>query len=88
MADRECGFYRDNPRLVSPRAPRCYRADGPRGGRFSLLIEDLGSLVQPDQVNGCAAEMAAAVVVALACLHARTWARTRLAARHDRTGGG
>jgi hypothetical protein len=88
MADRECSFYRDNPRLVSPRAPRCYRADGPRGGRFSLLIEDLGSLVQPDQVNGCAAEMAAAVVVALACLHARTWARTRLAARHDRTGGG
>lgn len=75
MAERECNFYRDNQRLMSPRTPICYHVDGPSEGRFSLLLEDLGRLEQPDQLSGCDAEVASAVVVALARLHARTWAR-------------
>jgi len=74
MYGREVKFYREQAELVPVRTPHCYAAEFDAGsGDFVLLLEDLGSCRQGDQVEGAGLEDARRVVDALAALHAATW---------------
>lgn len=73
----EAGFYRDLAPKVPLRTPRCWFADADTAGQGVVLLEDLATRgvefgradrpVDPDR--------AAAVLSALAALHAATWER-------------
>lgn len=73
-------FYDEVAGSCSLRTPRCWysAADG-GNGRYALVIEDLGGLRRIDQLDGADPDAAAAVVDALAALHAQWWASPRLA---------
>ena len=79
--EREIRYYRDLSADNVAASPRCYYSDmDPANVRFVLLLEDLASLPIGDQVAGCSAEEARAVVRELAKLHARWWERPELKA--------
>jgi len=72
-------FYRELAADCSLRTPHVwYSAGDAATGRYALLLEDLGHLERVDQLDGADAAHAAAVVDALADLHAPWWASPRL----------
>jgi aminoglycoside/choline kinase family phosphotransferase len=72
-------FYTEVADGCSMRTPRVWYSTGDAGsGRYALLIEDLGELERVDQMDGADLDHAAAVVDALADLHAQWWASPQL----------
>ncbi len=77
---REVHFYRHVAASVPVRVPHCYHTElNDTGSACLLLLEDLGALRVGDQVVGCTADDAHAVVVAMARLHAACRDDQRLA---------
>lgn len=72
--EREVRFYRDRPRRVPVRVPRCYATlmDVP-GDDYLILMEDLGALPIGDDATGCSAADAERAIRSLAGLHAAWW---------------
>ncbi|HEC08027.1 MAG TPA: DUF1679 domain-containing protein [Acidimicrobiales bacterium] len=78
--EREVLFYRHVAGTVDIRTPHCWHAAfDPATGDFDLVLEDLAPAVQGDQLQGCSADQAAAVVAELAALQAPRWNDTTLA---------
>jgi aminoglycoside/choline kinase family phosphotransferase len=72
-------FYTEVAAGCSMRTPRRWSSVGDaEAGAYALLIEDLGHLERVDQMDGADLDHAAAVVDALADLHAQWWASPRL----------
>jgi aminoglycoside/choline kinase family phosphotransferase len=72
-------FYDEMAGSCALRTPQCwYSAADAATGRYALLIEDLGSMQRIDQLDGADPDTAAAVVDALAGVHAQWWASPRL----------
>jgi hypothetical protein len=66
-------FYRDHSAVAPIASPRCYLAAVNRSARrFTIVLEDLGGHRHLDDVLGVTADDAAAIVDALAAMHA--WA--------------
>ena len=75
MYGRETRFYQSMASQVAMRTPACYYAShDPESGNFVLLLEDPKRFRIGDQVAGCSAADARAVVRALARFHASAWA--------------
>lgn len=73
-------FYTDVAGDCVMRTPRTWFSAGDgESGRYALVMEDLGPYERIDQMDGADVEHAAAVVDALAALHAQWWASPRLA---------
>ncbi len=73
-------FYTDIAPYSAMRTPHLwYEAGDAESGRYTLLLEDLVAYERIDQMDGAPPERAAAVVDALAALHAQWWASPRLA---------
>jgi aminoglycoside/choline kinase family phosphotransferase len=76
----EVRFYRELAPGLPVRAPRCYRADfDPATIDFLLLLEDISSARQGDQLAGCTPDEAAVAIDELPKLHAPRWGDTTLA---------
>ena len=81
------GYYECEHRFYTEVATGCglrtpqtwFSAADAATGRYALLIEDLGAYERIDQLDGADPAHAAAVVDALAALHAQWWASPRLA---------
>ena len=74
MYGREVRFYQHIAPRISMRTPACYFAwHDAESNDFVLLLEDLQGYRIGDQVAGCSAEDARAVVAALARFHASGW---------------
>jgi hypothetical protein len=72
--ENEIRVYRDVAPDVPLRMPRCYYSDMClESSEFVLLIEDMAPARIGDQIAGCTAEEAAAIVPQLAEFHARFW---------------
>lgn len=72
--EREVVFYRDLAGSTPLCTPTCYHADvDPVAGRSLLLLEDLAAARNGDSVGGGSVEDVAAVLGALAPMHARRW---------------
>jgi aminoglycoside/choline kinase family phosphotransferase len=72
---REVGYYRDLA-THGGAAPRCYYAAAdPEHRRVVLLLADLAGGRPGDALAGCSAAEAAAIIDAIAPLHARMWRR-------------
>jgi aminoglycoside/choline kinase family phosphotransferase len=75
-------FYEELAEACRLRTPTCWYSGGDAAaGRYALLLEDLGAYQRVDQFDGVDPIHAAAVVDALAGLHAQWWASPELA-RH------
>lgn len=73
---REVGFYRHVAPGMPGAAPRCYAARYDEAtGDALLLLEDLDGYRLGDQVEGCGAAEAEALIDLLAPMHARYWGR-------------
>lgn len=73
-------FYAEVAGKCALRTPRSwFSAADATTGRYALIIEDVGAYERVDQMDGADPEHAAAVVDALAALHAQWWASPRLA---------
>ena len=73
-------FYIEVAGDCAMRTPRTwYSAADADAGRYALIIEDVGGYERVDQMDGADPDHAAAVVDALAALHAQWWASPRLA---------
>lgn len=73
---REVGFYRDVRSRVSIRTPGIHHVGwDPRTHDFVLVMEDIRGAEQGDQIEGCTAARAQAVVDAAVGLHGPTWGR-------------
>ena len=77
----EVGFYGSIRSELDLPAPRAVVAKPGRRGDFALVLEDLAAAGArfPTVADGCTAEHAEAVVVALARVHAPLWGSPRLA---------
>ena len=74
MYGREYRFYTQVAPTVPLRSPRChYAAYNPDSGDVALLLEDLSHMRLGDQVKGCSAAEAHAVISGIASLHRNTW---------------
>lgn len=74
MYGREVRFYQNIAPRIALRTPACYFAwHDPESNDFVLLLEDLQGYRIGDQVAGCSADDARAVVAALARFHASGW---------------
>ena len=81
---KEVGFYRDLQPQVSIRTPRVHHVGwDPDSHDFVIVMEDISSAVQGDQLIGCSVAQAEAVVDQAVGLHAPTWGRTSELAAHD-----
>lgn len=70
----EVRFYRDLAAGFTVPTPTCFATTiSDAGTEFVLLLEDMGSAVQGDQISGCSAAQAESVAVAAAGLHAPRW---------------
>jgi hypothetical protein len=70
----EAGFYNDLAGSLKVNRPHCYLARyDPEQGAYVVLLEDLAPAEAGDQVAGCDASDAAAVMPELAALHAPRW---------------
>jgi aminoglycoside phosphotransferase (APT) family kinase protein len=68
---REVAFYRALGARLGRPVPSCHAAEyDPSGGWFTLVLEDVSSGVQQDQIAGCSVELARTAVRALAQVHA------------------
>ncbi|HZQ28517.1 MAG TPA: phosphotransferase [Acidimicrobiales bacterium] len=77
----EVRFYRELAPGLPVRAPQCYRAEfDPATTDFLLLLEDIRSGRQGDQLAGCTPDEAAVAIDELPKLHAPRWGDTSLAA--------
>ncbi len=77
----EVRFYAEVAPRVDARVPRLlFAALDPVESWFTLLLEDLDDATQGDEIDGCDAEVAGAVVGQLAALHAPCWEDPGLAA--------
>jgi len=69
--EREARFYLDLARHLPVRTPRCYWAGGePESGIFGLVLEDLSTLTNPDQLVGADDGQARAAIDWMGRLHA------------------
>jgi hypothetical protein len=76
----EVSFYRQLAPHLPVRAPRCYHAHlDATATDFVLLLEDVASARQGDQLSGCSIEQAAIAVEELPRLHAPRWGDPGLA---------
>ncbi len=76
----EVRFYRELAARVDARVPRTYLAEiEPETGWFTLLLEDIVGGTQGDQMAACGPDVAAAVLDAMAGLHAPCWEVAELA---------
>ncbi|MEM9621556.1 MAG: phosphotransferase [Pseudomonadota bacterium] len=74
MYGREIFFYQQIAPTINLRVPECYHADYNAADQaFVILMEDLQGWRIGDQVAGCTTEEAAAVISAIARLHAAGW---------------
>lgn len=79
---REVEFYRDVAPRLTMRLPRCYHADVDAAGeRFLILMEDLVTARQGDQIRGLTPELARVAVLELVGLQAPSWLDEELGAR-------
>ena len=70
----EATFYRRARRHVAVCRPACHHAAFDTvTGDYVVLLEDLAPAVAGDQVSGCTADEAAAVIPELAALHGPRW---------------
>lgn len=68
-------FYAEVAAGCAMRTPRTwYSAADAAAGRYALIIEDVGGYERVDQMDGADPDHAAAVIDALAALHAQWWA--------------
>jgi hypothetical protein len=75
----EVGFYQDMAGRVGARVPRChFAAFEPDTGRYCLLLEDITSAAQGDQVAGSTPEQVLTALTELARLHASTFGDEKL----------
>ena len=81
LGANEVGFYSAiRPHHDLP-APRSFVAEAGRGGRFTLVLEDLAADAGaqfPTVADGCSADHAAAMMTTLAQVHAPLWGSPRL----------
>ncbi|GAA1466543.1 phosphotransferase family protein [Microbacterium thalassium] len=76
---REVRFYQDLARELHIRVPEVHHAViSDDGKRFALLMEDLAPCSTRDQIAGCSAAEAEAVVMEVAKLHGQMWQREEL----------
>ena len=76
LYQREYAFYRRLASRVPVRSPALLYGDfDDSSNRFVLVLEDLGHLTNPDQVDGASAEQAKTAVRAAAMLHGHFWNR-------------
>jgi hypothetical protein len=76
----EVSFYRQLAPQLPVRAPRCYHSYlDATGTDFVLLLEDMASARQGDQLAGCSIDEAAVAVEELPRLHAPRWGDASLA---------
>jgi aminoglycoside phosphotransferase (APT) family kinase protein len=74
LYEREYRFFTELAPHTEVRTPRCYAAGYDRGtDRFALVLEDVTAHVDVDQLRGCPADRATAVLSELASLHAAWW---------------
>jgi hypothetical protein len=74
--ERERLFYRELAPTVDVAVPCCYLAEeDPADKRVVLLLEDLGDLDQPDQLDGTTLDRATAAVDWLAAFHSQSWGK-------------
>ena len=77
---REINWYRELKADTPVRAPAMvWSGMEPEAGKFCLLLEDLGHLVEKGQVASCSTEEARLVVRTLGRVHAAWWESERLA---------
>ncbi len=76
----EARFYAEVASASGARVPGClFAALDPEEAWFTLVLDDIVGASQGDQVVGCDADRAAAVVTEIAALHAPSWGSTSLA---------
>ncbi len=74
MYGREIYFYQHIAPTINLRVPACYHCEhNPADQSFVILMEDLKDWRIGDQVAGCSADEAEAVVRSIAALHASGW---------------
>ena len=77
--EREVAIYQTLGAELALRPPRLYHADhDPDTNDFVVVMEDLGHLRSPDQLDGCPVEDARVIVAELARHHAQWWQSDRL----------
>ncbi|MGH9132492.1 MAG: phosphotransferase, partial [Ilumatobacteraceae bacterium] len=70
----EAAFYRELAGTLAVCRPTCYHARyDPETGDYVVLLEDLAPAQPGDQIAGCTADLAAAVIPELAALHGPRW---------------
>ena len=75
--EREYGFYAEVQPRVALATPRVHHVHiDPPTGDFTLIMEDLRSATQGDQLSGCSLDDALTIATAAAGLHAPTWPLT------------
>lgn len=79
LYEREVRFYQELSSRVPLRTPVQYAAEvEPASGDFVLLLEDLSGGTVAEQVDGCSAEQAEAVITHAARLHGAWWQHSDL----------
>jgi len=74
LYEREYRFFTELAPQTQVSIPHCYAAGyDPRTDRFALVLEDVTAHTEIDQLHGCPADRAAAVLSELAGLHAAWW---------------
>ena len=76
--ETELAFYPEAGGDCAARVPACHGAAHAGGRSYALLLEDLSALDSASQMESCPPERAAAIVDALAALHAQWWESERL----------
>ncbi len=71
----ECAFYQSVADRVSVPIPQCFHCEiSEDAADYALLLTDQAPAAQGDQIAGCSAEEARLAAIAIAGLHAPTWA--------------
>lgn len=74
LYEREYRFYTELAPQTEVSTPRCFAAGyDPETDGFALVLEDVSGRLPADQLRGCPADRAAAVLSELAGLHAAWW---------------
>jgi len=73
LFEREHRFYAEIAPTIDVRVPRCHLALDGGEGRYVLVLEDVGHLETPDQLEGTSRVRAEQAIDWLSSFHARTW---------------
>ncbi|MEA3054604.1 MAG: hypothetical protein QOD30_36, partial [Actinomycetota bacterium] len=73
LFEREHRFYTEIAPTIDVRVPGCFAAARGGDARYVIVLEDIGHLETPDQLDGTSRERAEQTIDWLAAFHGTTW---------------